>query len=290
MKTVLITGASGYIGQHLCRYFVNKKYNVIGVYNKTYPLNLVDSLDKKYFRVVKLDLSRPIEFWDKSDYIIHCAAYSKKTGHNVMEYVSNILSTYQIAEYGRRINVKLLIHLSTISVHGDIRSVIVDENTDVINPSNYGLSKLLSEQLLLEYKQHFPSISIRLPGVLAYSFSGIWLAQTIKTVMNNLQCQIYNPDSYFNNVVWIDDLSLFIENLFNNNTAYCGAFPIGAQEPMLIHDMVNFIKDVLHSKSDIVVMPSDKISFTISNKIANAFGYQPRKVKDIIETFIKEVC
>ena len=33
MKTVLITGAAGFLGSHLCDYFLLKNYSVIGIDN-----------------------------------------------------------------------------------------------------------------------------------------------------------------------------------------------------------------------------------------------------------------
>ena len=50
-KTVLITGSAGFLGSHLCDYFLSKNYNVIGIDNLiTGNLKNLSSeeLNKKY--------------------------------------------------------------------------------------------------------------------------------------------------------------------------------------------------------------------------------------------------
>ena len=50
--SILITGSSGFVGSHLCKYLV-KKYNIIGVARKKIKI--------KDYKIIKLDLSREIK-------------------------------------------------------------------------------------------------------------------------------------------------------------------------------------------------------------------------------------
>jgi 3-oxoacyl-[acyl-carrier protein] reductase len=58
MSTVLVTGASGDIGKAICRQFLNKDYEVIGIYNKNAtPLESLATEFADSFRVFQCDLS-----------------------------------------------------------------------------------------------------------------------------------------------------------------------------------------------------------------------------------------
>ena len=85
MKRVLITGVAGFVGRHFCKYFLDKKFDVIGIDNlkkftgainpkKKWPL--YDPYDYKNFKFVKMDCTKWfIQNRDKKfDYVLHLAA------------------------------------------------------------------------------------------------------------------------------------------------------------------------------------------------------------------------
>ena len=47
MQTVFITGANGFIGSNLCRYFLKKNFTVHGLVRKTSDLHFLEDLDVK---------------------------------------------------------------------------------------------------------------------------------------------------------------------------------------------------------------------------------------------------
>lgn len=85
MKRVLITGVAGFVGRHFCKYFLDKKFEVIGIDNlkkftgainpkKKWPL--YDPFDYKNFKFINMDCTD----WfihnreKKFDYVLHLAA------------------------------------------------------------------------------------------------------------------------------------------------------------------------------------------------------------------------
>ena len=85
MKRVLITGAAGFVGRHFCKYFLDKKFEVLGIDNlqkftgaidpkKKWPL--YNPYDYKNFKFIKIDC---VEWFKKNknkkfDYVLHLAA------------------------------------------------------------------------------------------------------------------------------------------------------------------------------------------------------------------------
>lgn len=131
MKKILITGSSGYIGSHLCK-FLENKYEIHG-------LDVVDPIIpiSKFY---KLDINKPISITDQlKPYhaVIHLAALvnvgqSQQTP--IMYYITNINGTMNILS---KIPTNNFIFASTGAAK-DLGSV-------------YGLSKRAAEDCVVEY-------------------------------------------------------------------------------------------------------------------------------------------
>ena len=166
-KSVLITGANGFIGSRLCRRFLDEGYDVIAGVRKTADLSLLDGL-KVTFRYGDItdpaSLPRMVE---DVDYIIHNAgvvkASSRETFFNVNEIgTRNVLEA--VVKRGREI--KKLVYISSVAVAGpshEDRPVI---ESDPPNPiTTYGESKAAGEKAAISYRDRLPIVSVRPPGV-----------------------------------------------------------------------------------------------------------------------------
>ena len=76
MKRVLITGAAGFLGSHLCDRFINEKYEVIAIDNLiTGDKKNISHLEKlPQFTFIKHDITERIEINGELDFILHFAS------------------------------------------------------------------------------------------------------------------------------------------------------------------------------------------------------------------------
>ena len=76
MKNVLITGAAGFLGSHLCERFLKEKFYVIGMDNfitgSIENINLLNNYDN--FKFINHDVSEFIKIDEPLDYILHFAS------------------------------------------------------------------------------------------------------------------------------------------------------------------------------------------------------------------------
>jgi UDP-glucose 4-epimerase len=196
--------------------------------------------------------------------------------------------TENIARYGKKAGIKGLIFASSISLHGDIRVDIVDETTDRINPTPYGLSKHLCELVLQDYQALFPVIALRLCGVLGHGAKNAWLSRVLEKARQGEAIGIVNADRAFNNIVHKDDLLVFLLQLMAHGFSGFHAFPIASHDSLSVKSVVAEIIAATHSSSEIVDCGITDNSFTISNEYAmKEFRYEPSDVTANLKKYVQ---
>ena len=131
---ILITGAAGFIGFHLCNYLAKKLKNIIAVdnFNSYYDIKLKKNrkinLDKK-IDFVKLDLknlNKLKALFKKYRFkkVVHLAAQPgvRYSLINPKAYFdNNLLAFYNLIETSRQFKVKHFIYASSSSVYGNTK-------------------------------------------------------------------------------------------------------------------------------------------------------------------------
>ncbi len=297
IKTVLLTGASSYIGRHLVKHLHQSGFAVVGTYRTGSPVEygvtrtVVSSLP-----MVHLDVSQKASFLGlpaSIDAVVHVAAALNKPGTTSAEMFSaNAAGTRNVLRYATSAGALKIIYTSTLSIHGKIGLGVVDENTPIVDPDFYGASKHLGEQILASAADSISTVALRLPGVLGLGAHGAWIPSLVETLLAGRDVSIYNADAPFNNAVHVDDLGRFVVQLLAKRIWHgFSAFPVGASEPMTILDIVTSLRDTLRSKS--VVYKSDVAtpSFMIDSRCATElYGYAPMRMEEILKQYLRDLA
>lgn len=162
-KTVLVTGASGFVGQHLVRRLQQNKAHVVGT-----GLHAADvkGLDRFYV----LDIMQAAQVTEivestKPDFIVHLAAQSH-VGHSFkvpsLTTEINVLGTLNILEAIKSVSDARLIYISSGDVYGLSfhQSSQVDETTPCLPMNPYSSSKLAAETFVGQYVRSFAQKSV----------------------------------------------------------------------------------------------------------------------------------
>lgn len=187
---VLVTGANGFLGRHLCIELLKYKFKVIGLdIGKSSIINI-------FYHSISIDLNdkesiiRIVEE-QNPDYIIHLASLKNRVSSNHCLFdinASDITISLNLIEACRSVNnFKRFIFIGSCDEYGD--KIIPFVETQQENPLNsYGLSKLVvSKTLLYLYRTfNFPVVILR-PSIIYGPMQGkeMFLPSLIQNLLRN---------------------------------------------------------------------------------------------------------
>lgn len=247
MPTILITGAAGFIGYHLCKRLLEKGYRIVGIdnVNDYYDVELkyarlttlgIDQkrgsifndivISSKYnenFSFVRMNLEDRINLpllFERFSFLSVCnlaaQAGVRYSLENPMAYVdSNLVGFVNLLECCRHSNVKNLVYASSSSVYGLNSKIPFSENDRVDQPiSLYAATKRANELIAFTYS-HLYGISTS--GLRFFTVYGPWgrpdMAPMLfaKAILEGKSIKVFNDGEMSRDFTFIDDVTKGIE-------------------------------------------------------------------------------
>ncbi len=158
-KKLLLTGASGFLGQALCP-LLTEQYTVVGTYFRHLP----EEATVEWLRINLLETNRiaALVQQHQPDAILHLAAITNTTfceEHPALSHHVNVYTTVALAEAAEKLQIPLLYTSTDLVFNGN--SAPYSEEDFAYPISQYGQQKQMAEELLWNDFEH--TIVLRLP-------------------------------------------------------------------------------------------------------------------------------
>ncbi|MDC0106071.1 GDP-mannose 4,6-dehydratase [Flavobacteriaceae bacterium] len=253
-KIVLITGAAGFIGSHLCDFFISKNYKVIGLDNLiTGDLNNLSQLNSNIdFEFKKIDITHDFNINDSIDFILHFASPASP-----IDYLKIPLQTLRVGSLGTenvlkialKNNARVLI-ASTSEVYGDPLVHPQPEeyfgNVDPVGPRGvYDEAKRYQEALTTAYHT-FHGLDIRIARIFNTYGSrmrindGRAIPAFIGQVLRGESLTVFGDGSQTRSFCFIDDMVEGIYKLLHSE--YTKPMNLGNPEEIAL---IDFAKEII---------------------------------------------
>lgn len=167
-KRILVTGANGFIGQHLCRLLIDSGYQVRGMRHENRPLYFVKENEVEWFEGDLTNKFSIQNIADSVDTVIHLGAIPRNDLRKDWEefYNVNVCGTRNLLEEAVKSKITKFIYISTVEAAGYGDGQNPRTENDVPHPiNNYGKSKLDAERVVFSTEWAFQCTIIRLPMI-----------------------------------------------------------------------------------------------------------------------------
>jgi UDP-glucuronate 4-epimerase len=292
--TILVTGAAGFIGYHLCEALIIKGFHVVGLdnINDYYDINL------KYARLKHLGINREkaniyntivnsetygnqvqfirMNLEDRDylpklfkefqfDFVCNLAAQAgvRYSIENPEAYVdSNINGFLNILECCRKNKIKRLVYASSSSVYGNSSDIPFKETANVDYPiSLYAATKKSNELMAHTYSHLY---NIETIGLRFFTVYGPWgrpdMAMFLFTdaILKNMPINIFNNGDLSRDFTYIDDIVEGVVNTLvrdSENTSLYKLYNIGNGKPVRLLDFIESLEHTIGIKAKKNMLP-----------------------------------
>lgn len=218
--TILITGGAGFIGSHLCEYYLSENYRVICLDNflTGSQANIKHIRKNPKFDLIRHDISKPIRIKGKIDTVFHFASPASP-----VDYLMYPIKTLKVGSLGTHNTLGIAkdkkskyILASTSEVYGDPKVHPQKEDywghVNPIGPRGvYDEAKRFAEAMTLAYKRaHNVDVKIgrifNTYGPRMRAHDGRVVPNFIDQALNNKPLTVYGKGKQTRSFGYIDDL------------------------------------------------------------------------------------
>ena len=307
---ILVTGAAGFIGSHVCEYYIEPGHFVVGVdnFDNYYPqrfkqLNLSGLKKDSRFQFHNADIRDRVSLnsifsSNKIDAVIHLAAKAgvRPSIDSIADYYDvNVNGTISLLEEMKFNNVKKMLFASSSSVYGNNPKVPFSESDHVDNPISPYASTKKSGELLCHVYCHLYGFDItclrfftvfgprQRPDLAIHKFT--------KLIDEGKPIPFYGDGSTARDYTYINDIVNGISCALNNLGGY-RIYNLGESRVIILSELVKTIEEFFGKKAilnQLPLQPGDvKITYADISKARYEIGYDPKiSFRNGISEFIK---
>ena len=264
---VLVTGATGFVGNHAARRLLSQGYSVRCLVRKTSRLNGLKALDAELCCGDVNDKDSLRRALRGVDAVLHLASLVGETGRRQDFFRVNVEGTRNLLEVCGDVPLKKLIHMSSLSViTGDKDHHGTPEDAPYLRTGEpYADTKIESERLVLQYRERYPLPAVILrPGFIYGPGDRLFLPAVIKNLREGKVILIDGGKKILN-LTHIDNLLDAVELALSKQEADGETFNITDGEKISKREFFFTVADLIN-----LPRPARSIPFFVARAVCSA--------------------
>lgn len=313
---VLVTGAAGFIGFHVCTWLLERGDDVVGIdnLNDYYEVALKQArLDQLRpngkFRFIKLDIAdrqaMPALFErERFDRVVHLAAQAgvRYSLENPLAYIdSNIVGFMNVLEGCRHQDIEHLVYASSSSVYGANESMPFSVDDTVDHPVSLYAATKKSNELMAHTYSHLYDLPTT--GLRFFTVYGPWGRPDMspflftRAILEGRPIRVFNYGRHRRDFTYVDDIVEGVVQCLDlipqGDADWCGLNPspgssrapwrlynIGNSEPVELLSYLELIEKALGRTAEKLLLPLQpgdvEHTYADVERLISDVGYRPK--------------
>lgn len=298
---ILVTGATGFIGSHLCKELIRRGHYVVALSRSGRTNNIKVLLTHKGFNLKRgdiqdRDLMRNLIRDNRIESVFHLAAQlpgDSDVNNPFLCFDTNARGTLNILNAAYLNGVGRFIYISTMSVYSEPpQSLPVEESHPAKPPTVYGIAKLTGELYCNVYSKAMNIMILRCSGAYGQNQRESDAIPTFfGQALANKPITIDGDGTQTSDFVYIDDVVQGALLAWEMNKP--GVYSIGSGKETSVMELAERIISITGSKSKVVLTGKDTERpfrfFLDITKTREILGYSPRSLDEGLCKYLKEL-
>lgn len=303
-RTILVTGAAGFIGYHLCKRLLQNGMRVFGADNindyydpslKRARLSELTAFERFTFiegDLADKDFACRLFSEAKPDVVVHLAAQAgvRYSIENPRAYIeSNVVGFFNVLEQVRHHPVEHFLYASSSSVYGNRKETPFSVEDCVDKPvSMYAATKKSNELFAYTYSHLYgvPATGLRFFTVYGpFGRPDMAYFKFTKSILEDKPIDAFNNGDMLRDFTYIDDVTACVETMLfcppkpDETGAPCAVYNIGNNKPVKLIDFIGALERALGKRATLNYLPMQagdvEITYADIEKTRRDFGFEP---------------
>lgn len=287
MKTVLITGGTGFLGSHIIEELLLQKYEVIALKrsssNLSRCMNFVDKV--RWICCDNIEDAEQEILNSHPNILIHAAWNGVKASDrdNWVEQGKNLSFLSALLEIVKKANITKIIALGSQAEYGNFEGVI--DETHHCNPNSaYGANKVCASTIIKSFAEqnNIPWYWIRIFSVYGPREEKNWLIPATINNLLHLKTMDLTPCEQRYDYLYTKDFTNGIFRVVNNSNVESGIYNMSSGQSTKIKDILTYLENKIAANQNLLQIgalpyrPNQVMHMEgNSNKFFQAFKFNP---------------